>query len=98
MTEDRRSCWNEIKTLTGKEFHTLDRGNPFRIVAVEDTFLDGKVVLTGMPRRIPRKEIDKAFLKLVENGELTRSEIQRTCSPRNPAYVAMILAQLAGVT
>ena len=46
---------------------------------------------------MPQSEIDGAYRYLLSNKEITRTTIEAEYSPRNPVYVAAILAALPGV-
>lgn len=90
-------CWSQIRALEGKLLRTLDRRKPFEIVAVTENQVALKVS-TGKIRTVRRKEIENAFRELTLTGTISRSDIQERYSPRNPAYVAAILAELDRVT
>ena len=89
--------WKTIEKLTGTELATLDRRRQFVITAATDDTLLIKVKSTSQPRSIARQEIETAWQALETQNELSRSEIEERFSPRNPAYVASVLAMLPGV-
>ncbi len=91
-------CWNEIRKLKGKTLKTLDHGNPFYIIDVRERRVVVSPHASGKPRPIPREHVEHAFRELVNRGEISRSDIETNYSPRNPAYVAAILASLPGIT
>lgn len=90
--------YHEIKQLEGQTLHTLDRSNPFDILNVGQSKVTIRLHATGKERTIQWAELQGAFTELKVCAEISRSEIEQTHSPRNPAYVAAILAQLPGVT
>ncbi len=89
--------WSEIAKLKGITLKTLDQNKPFDVVAVEEEAVVIKPHATGNTRVINGEEIEDAFNELMARGEITRTEIEDRFSPRNPAYVAAILAKLPGV-
>ena len=89
---------DQIRALEGKPLLTLDRRRPFEIVVVAENWVKLRVVGTGKMRTVRRKEIKGAFHELALRGEISRSEIHERHSPRNPAYIAAILAEFDGVT
>jgi len=91
------SYWDEVKNLEGKTLKTLDRGNKFEVHAVTNHSVIVKPLSTGKERLVPRSEIEGAYKELFSNKEITRTVIEAKHSPRNPVYVAAILAELPGV-
>ncbi|MBC8263122.1 MAG: hypothetical protein H8E47_03250 [Anaerolineales bacterium] len=89
--------WSQVRALEGKSLRTLDRHKLFEVVTVADTQVVLKVS-TGKIRPVRREEIEGAFRELALTGEISRSDIRERHSDWNPAYVAAILAELAGVT
>jgi hypothetical protein len=88
------SCWAEVKKLVGLSLKTLAQHKLFDILAITENHLTIRPQSSGKKRRIHRKEIDKAFNELVAARELSRSDIEKRFSPRNPVYVAAILAEM----
>ena len=89
---------SELKKLAGQTLHTLSRHQPFDVVSVDAYEVEIYVRSSGKKRRVPMTEIEPAWRDLRRRGELTRAEIEEHWSPRNPAYVAAMLAALPGVT
>lgn len=92
-----QALWNAVSGLRGRQLSTLDRGNKFAIRAVESDSLVIHVTTTGKLRTIHRSEIEDSHAQLLASGEISREEIERNYSPRNPVYVAAILASLPSV-
>ena len=95
---DSLSCWAEVKKLVGLSLKTLAQHKLFDILAITENHLTIRPQSSGKKRRIHRKEIDKAFNELVVARELSRSDIEKRFSPRNPVYVAATLAKIPGVS
>ena len=91
------NLYQEIKQLEGTTLRTLDRSNPFDILSVDQSKVTIRLHSTGKERTIQWAELQRAFTELQVRGEISRSEIEQNHAPRNPAYVAAILAQLPGV-
>ncbi len=89
--------WTEVGKLLNRTLKTLDRNRPFKVVAITDNALLIRPEASGKDRLIDRREVEDSLSELRRRGEITRSEIQENYSPRNPAYVAAILAALSGV-
>jgi hypothetical protein len=90
-------CWDQIAKLKGQALKTLDHGHGFEILDVRPNSVILRVS-TGKERRIRRIEIEPAFTEMAARYEITRVDIHKKYSERNPAYVAAILASLPGVT
>ena len=90
-------CWSEIAQLKGHTLKTLDRRKPFDVVAITDQTVIVKPHTSSKERFIDRQEIEGAFDQLMRQGQISRAEIQARYSPRNPAYVATLLATLPRV-
>lgn len=88
----------EIKKLNGRTLYSLAQRRPFDIVSVDVYEVEIYVRSTGKKRRVPMTEIACAWDILRRAGRITRGEIEERCSPRNPVYVAAILAELPGVS
>lgn len=97
-TRPEEALWSEIGKLVGRELKTLDEGNPFRVVRMNDNYMEIFIAQTGKPRKIQRSEIQDAWNELVQKGELSRTTIHQKYSEFNPAYVAAILAELPDVS
>lgn len=91
------SYWNEVKNLEGRTLQTLDRGNKFEVLVVTNHGVIVKPLSTGKERLVPKTEIDGAYRELLANREITRTMIEAKYSPRNPVYVAAILAELSNI-
>jgi len=89
--------WSQIRALEGKSLRTLAQRKPFEVVSVAENKIALKIS-TRKIRTVPRKEIEKAFRKLILTGKVDRWEIEEQHSPRHIAYVTAILAELNGVT
>ena len=90
--------WDKVKELEGRTLKTLDHEKKFDILAVSNKGVIVKPLSTGKERKVPRDEIDDgAYRELASNKEITRTTIEAKFSPRNPVYVAAILAELPGV-
>jgi hypothetical protein len=92
------NLWQEIKQLEGQTLHTLDHSNPFDILSVDRSKVTVRPHATDKERSVPWPQLENAFRELSVRGEISRVEIEHQHSPRNPAYVAAILAELPGVT
>ena len=86
-----------LRNMAGKPLETLELKRSFEIQAVSDRHVVIWVSGTGKTRTFPIKEIESAYQALAVSRVITRSEIQRKYSPRNPAYIAAILAALPNV-
>ena len=92
------SCWDEIKKLEGQTINTLAQYKKFKILNVTEKIIIIKINATGKERRIYfKKEIAAACKALKTRKRLTRIEIEDEFAPRNPAFVAAILAKLPQV-
>jgi len=89
--------WPEIAELKGRTFKTLDQKKPFDVVAITDQTVIIKPHASSKERFIDRQEIEGAFNHLMRQGQISRTEIQAKFSPRNPVYVATLLAALPQV-
>jgi len=89
--------WEEIKELEGSTLKTLDRGKRFDILVVTDHGVIVQPHSSRKERLVPRKEIEGAYHELLSNREITRTIIEAKYSPRNPVYVAAILAELLNI-
>jgi len=89
--------WDEIKKLEGKTLTTLDQGRSFEVLAVFNSGVVINPLRTKKERMVPWKQIEGAFRQLLAFGQIARSEIEAQHSPRNPAYVAAMLANLPHV-
>ena len=96
--EGTMELWDEIKKLEGKVLKTLDRGKSFEVVVVLNSSVIVKPLSTKKERVIPREQIEGAFHQLISSDQITQREIEAQHSPRNPVYVAAILAELPDVT
>ncbi len=87
-----------VSPLQGSTLYTLDQNHAFDVVS----FTPETVVLwlhtTARQRDVPWKELDGVWNELQLHGMITRKDIQARYSPRNPAYVAAILAVMPGVS
>lgn len=83
--------------LVGQPFKTLDRGNPFELVAADATRVIVRPQATGKDRPIPTAAIQAALAELTRVGELSLADIRRHAEV-NSAYVAALLAALPGVS
>jgi hypothetical protein len=91
------SIWIEIEKLKGQTLQTLDQHKSFDIISVNEKAVVIVPHKSFKERPIPRQGIENAYTRLMETGELTRSDIMAEFSEFNPAYVAAILAELPGV-
>jgi hypothetical protein len=89
--------WDEITNLSSRTLHTLDRNNRFDVVDVTVSGVIVKPHSTKKDRLVTKKEIEGAFRELAALGQITRAQIEANHSPRNPVYVAALLAELPGV-
>ena len=87
----------QFTPLEGRTLRTLDRRNAFHVVSVTDDIVSIRVQSTNKPRPIPMREIEHAYPELVAAGHITRVDIEARHSPRNPAYVAAMIAEFPGV-
>ena len=93
------SCFAEIKKTEGTTLKTLKEEKKFDVDEVSQKV----IIITPHHNHIQRqinydKEFKQAYDYLMSNGTISRVEIQAKYSPRNPAYVAALLAQLPSVT
>lgn len=89
--------WEEIEKLEGQSLKTLDHGKKFDVLAVTNRGVTVRPQSSGKERLVPRAEIDGAYREFAANWEITRTTIEAKYSPRNPVYVAALLAELPGV-
>jgi hypothetical protein len=89
--------WKLLVGLQGKVLKTLDQGRPFDVLHVSQANVIIVPHKNNKNRTIYMKEIEGSYRKLKAIGRITRVEIEAQFSPRNPAYVAAILATLPGV-
>jgi hypothetical protein len=89
--------WNEIKDMKGLTLFTLDRHNPFEIIAITESAVTVLPKSTGKERPISRDGVENAYRHLAITGKLTLAEIETEYTPYNPVYVAAILAKIPGV-
>lgn len=87
----------ELQKLNGQTLHTLSQRRPFDVLNVDAYEVEILVRSSGKKRPVSMEEIEPAWRTLRHRGELTRAEIEEHWSPRNPAYVAAILATLPNV-
>lgn len=88
---------NMLQALNGKELRTLGEAKPFDIIDVEPKKIIVRPHSTMNERSVLRQELEGAYNELVAVGSITRVKIESHHSPRNPAYVAAILATLPDV-
>lgn len=90
--------WEELEILfkDKKTINALKLESPIKLIKITD---DNVVIKTANNkfRIISRKEIEDPYIYLMQKGKISRVEIQRFFSPRNPAYVASIPANLEGI-
>jgi len=98
FTSLKMNVWDEVKKLEGKTLKTLDWEKPFDIQDVLSNIVVIWIRSTKKERIIHWREIEESWNHLEEYRILTRTEIHKLYSERNPAYVASILANLPGVT
>jgi hypothetical protein len=80
--------------LKGRRLMTLKDKRIFTLLDIEGNKVFIRVEATGKERKIDiEKEIRPAYEELKKRKRLTRKEIEKNFSPRNPAYVAAILTQ-----
>lgn len=89
--------WSKILQLEGQTLKTLDKNKIFDIVCVTERSIILNVHASDKDRLVHHDEIEGAYKELFKCGQITRNEIQKKYSPRNPAYVAAILSTLPGV-
>jgi hypothetical protein len=89
--------WSEVKKLEGVTLRTLDHGKRFEVLAVTRQNVVVKLSATLKERPIQWAEIQGAYRELCALGRVTRNRIEEAHSPRNPVYVAAILAQFPDV-
>lgn len=94
---DTDQIWNEIKNMKGLILRTLDRHNPFEIIAVTDSAVIIMPKSTGKERPISREGVENAYRHLTVTGRLTLDELESKFTPRNPVYTAAVLAKIPGV-
>lgn len=86
--------WQSIRKLQGRTLKTLKQRKPFDVVEVTASGATLHLHSTGNDRIVARHEIEGAMQALLKGGRTSRKEIEANWSPRNPAYVAAILAAL----
>jgi hypothetical protein len=89
---------DELRPLAGRTLHTLSQHRRFDVLSVDMYEVEIYVHSKAKKRRVPLTEIEPAWRTLRKRGELSRAEIEEHWSPRNPAYVAAMLAALPGIT
>jgi len=89
--------WTHVKALEGETLATLDRNKKFKVCQVKNFEVVVIPAATGKHRPVPRKTIEDAYRFLVSNKQLSRERIEKEFAPRNPVYVAAILAKMPGV-
>ena len=94
---DTDQLWSEIKGMKGLTLRTLDRQNPFEIIAVTESTVIVIPKSTGKERPISRVGVENAYRHLTVTGRLTLDELESEFTPRNPVYTAAILAKIPGV-
>jgi len=91
-------CWEVIKKLEGQTLQTLAQNKKFKILKVTEKNIIIEVNSTKKERTINfEKEIEPACKALKLRRRITRIEIEDEFAPRNPAFVAAILANLSHV-
>ena len=89
--------WNEVRKLKGRTLKTLDRQRSFTVASVTYSTVTVIPQSTGKERPISREGVENAYRRLMVTGRLTLTEIENDFAPRNPVYVAALLAELPGV-
>lgn len=89
--------WKMLSGLQGKVLKTLAQNKQFTVVHISQNNVVIIPHQSNKPRPIYMKEIEGSYRKMIVIGQITRIEIEAQFSPRNPAYVAAILATLPGV-
>jgi hypothetical protein len=89
--------WENICALDARELKTLVRGRPFEVVDVRGDRVVLTPAVSGKPRVIKRRTLEKAFSALLDRRELTFCEISEEFSAFNAVYVAALLAALPDV-
>jgi len=89
--------WKELKNLERHTFRTLKQKKEFDVIEVAASKIIVKPHSSDKERSISRKQIESTYHELVASRQISRSQIEDRYSPRNSAFVAALLAQLAGV-
>jgi len=86
--------WESIRRLQGRTLKTLKQSMLFDVVEVTASRAILHLHSTGNDRFVPRREIEGVVEALLKRRRISRKEIEANWSPRNPAYVAAMLAAL----
>lgn len=90
--------WEEINKLKSRTLDTLKDKRKFSILDISNKKVYIRIESTGKERSIDiEKELIPACQELRKRSRLTRKEIEIYFAPRNPAYVAAIMAEFIGV-
>lgn len=92
------NLWTRLQSLSGKTLYTLDRKKPFDIVTVNTDRLVVSPHASSKERPIHRQVFTGAWQELTQRGEISFMDIKVRHSDWSPTYVAVILAELPGVT
>jgi hypothetical protein len=89
--------WEEVEALNGLSLRTIERGLPFKVVAVTSTHIVLAPESSGREKSISRNAIQQAFDELFRRRELSGSDISVTVGESQSSYVVTILATLPNV-
>jgi len=95
-------AWKKVKKVfdNKEKLWTLSEGKKktqFELIGFFNRYITIKTS-RGKMRIIYQQEIENSYEYLIKNGEITRNEIHEKFSPRNPAYIAAIIANFEDVT
>jgi len=95
-------AWEKVKKVfeNKEKLWTLSEGKKkrqFELIRFFNKYITIKTS-TDKIRIIYRQEIENSYEHLIKNGEITRNEIHENFSPRNPAYIATIIANFEDAT
>lgn len=89
--------WESIRSLQGRTLKTLKQSKSFDVIEVTASRALLHLHSTGNHRIVSRREIEAAIEALLKSRRISRKEIEAHWSPRNPAYVAAMLAALPDI-
>ena len=87
--------WKLLVGLQGKVQKTLGQKKPFTVSLVNSAHVIVFPHVSHIPRTIPIKAIEGAYIKLKANGRITRVEIEAEFSPAQPSICSCYLSIFA---
>ncbi|WP_146113647.1 hypothetical protein [Sphingobacterium gobiense] len=86
-----------IKPLEGKTVHTLDEKKPNKIVEVTNEYLKRNSENDSPAQTIPKEVFETVYNYIMDKGEISRMEINKTLPKRFSSIVCTVLAEAPNI-